>query len=202
MVYEEVTIVKKLEDNVHVKTSNRHIAQMAYNSSMWYKAVFLQAQRFCRAENTGLEDPFCFPWNEYNSVPLPVERFFLIVAIDHALGNIKALETALKNRGDTRLKSIKEKILDEKGFYQKIRQIRNANEHDIEYSLGIGKKQGAFNNTIPTELGRIPTTAHLTVHVGNKVFLGDADLVASLEHMRAYRDELFSVLEGILCEYY
>lgn len=183
-------------------TSNEQIAQLAYDAAMWYKTTFLQALRFAEAMNDhGPEDPFSLPWKEYNVLPSSAERFYFVIAADHALSNIRYLNIALKHRGDDRLSDLSEKLLGTGNFSDKIVQLRNANEHNTEYRLGIGTKQVQYCTTISTEIGKLMTNAHWLVHIGKDMFIGDVNLMDMLNHLHEYRDEMITLLERIHCEY-
>lgn len=182
--------------------SNEQIAQLAYDAAMWYKTVFLQAIRFSEAMNDhGPEDPFRLPWREHMEFPSGAERFYFVIAADHALSNIRYLNIALKHRGDDRLSDLSEKLLDTDNFYDKIRQLRNANEHNTEYRLGIGTKQDQYCTTIATEIGMFTTNAHWLVHIGEGMFIGGVNVLDMLKHLHEYRDEMITLLERIYCEY-
>ena len=101
-----------------------------------------------------------------------------------------------------RLKDIKEELLDKDGFYNKIHQLRNANEHKIEYELGIGHGQESFINEVSTKYGKIKTNSHWLLQVEDELFVGDVNFVEILNHMAVYRDKIIPVLERICWEYY
>ena len=179
--------------------SGNQIAQTAYNAAMWYKAFSLQAIRFAECKN---EDPFLLPWRDHREMPVAAERFFMILAIDHTLTDIKDLDFALRSRNDSRLKDIKEELLDKDGFYDKIHQLRNANEHNMEYRLGIGNKQDSFFGTVSTKHGNFKMNSHWFFQIGDEAFIGDVNLVEMLNHMATYRETIIPLLEKIMWEYY
>ena len=191
--------MNKIKESVLREASGNQIGQMAYDAAMWYKAFFLQAIRFAECNN---EDPFLLPWREHSEMPMTAERFFMILAIDHTLTNIKDLDSALRSRNDSRLKDIKEELLDKDGFYNKIHQLRNANEHKIEYELGIGHGQESFINEVSTKYGKIKTNSLWLLQVEDELFVGDVNFVEILNHMAVYRDKIIPVLEKICREYY
>ena len=185
--------------------SGNLISQMAYEAAMWYKACFLRAVRFAGA-NTNFsaksEEPFLLPWSEHTEMPEMAERFFVIVAIDHTLTIIKDLDLALQSRNDYRLKEVKEELLDKDGFYNKIHQLRNANEHGTEYRLGIGRSQGSFCSTVSTKYGTFKTNPHWFFQIGDEVFIGGVNFMDMLKHMQASRDRIIPLLEEICWNYY
>lgn len=191
--------MKKDKESALKTASGNQIAQMAYDAAMWYKAVFLQAVRFAECKH---EDPFRLPWREHREMPVVAEKLFLILAIDHALNNIRDLNIALQSRNDSRLKDIKEELLDRDGFYDKIRQLRNANEHKTEYQLGIGNAQDSFVSTISTKCGAAKINSHCFFQIGDEAFVGGVNLMDMLKHMKNYRDKIIPLLETIKCEYY
>ena len=191
--------MKKGKESALKTASGDQVAQMAYDAAMWYKAFFLQSLRLEECKN---EDPFLRPWREHMEMPVAAERFFMILAIDHALTNIKDLDLALQSRNDSRVKEVKKELLDRNGFYDKIRQLRNANEHKMEYCLGIGNAQDSFISTISTKYGCFKTNSHWFFQIGDEAFIGGVNFMEMLKHMAAYRDKVIPLLEKIVCEYY
>lgn len=192
--------MKKGKETALKAASGDQISQMAYDAAMWYKTFFLQAIRLAECKNE--EGPFLLPWREHVKIPEAAERFFMILAIDHALTNIKDLDLALQSRNDSRLKKIKEDLLDKDGFYAKIRQLRNANEHKTEYRLGIGDAQDSFCRVVSTKYGNFKINSHLFFQIGDEAFIGSVSFMDMLKHMEAYRDKIIPLLERIMCEYY
>lgn len=190
---------KTKKDTALEKASGNQIAQMAYDAAMWYKAVFLQAIRFV---SVNCETPFLLPWCEHKEMPEGAERFFLIVSIDHALTNIKDLNLTLLHRNDFRLKELKEDLLDKDNFYEKIRRLRNANEHNTEYRLGIGNGQDLFCSTVSTKYGKFTTNSHWFFQVGDEAFLGGINFKEMLKHMEVNRDKIIPLLEKIFWDYF
>lgn len=192
--------MKKEKESALKKASGDQIAKMAYDSAMWYKTFFLQAIRLAECKNE--EEPFLLPWHEYSEMPVAAERFFMILAIDHALTNIKDLDFTLQSRNDSRLKEIKEELLDKDGFYDKIRQLRNANEHNTEYCLGVGNAQDSFFRVVSTKYGDFKINSHFFFQIGDEAFIGGVNFMDVLKHMAANRDKIIPLLQTIMWEYY
>ena len=95
----------------------------------------------------------------------------------------------------------KKGLLDEGNLYDRIKVLRNSNEHKIDYMLGEGRQQNQFERDINADLGSLTTNEHMYVHIGKDAFLGEVPIMEVLRQMKKYRDELIPLLETIHCEY-
>ena len=190
-------------DNALKNASNKEIALMAYDAAMWYKATFLQAIRFAEAQNNReYGDPFKLPYRDNKHFPIKAEMFYMIIAADHAMCNIKNLNTVLIALGDNRLDALKKKILDTDDLYQKVHRTRNANEHFTEYRLGVGNQQNKYEYDYTVGKIKVKTNLHWFVQIGDNVRVGEVDVMNMLNHLQESREELIPELEQIFSEYY
>ena len=182
--------------NAHV------ISRLAYETAVWYQSSFLQACRFAKAaKKEGFEDPFVLPWETKDEVPFLAEKLFFICSIKQAFEDIKSLNALLLYHEDKRMDKFKKGLLDEGNLYDRIKVLRNSNEHKIDYMLGEGRQQNQFERDINADLGSLTTNEHMYVHIGKDAFLGEVPIMEVLRQMKKYRDELIPLLETIHCEY-
>lgn len=190
---------QKITDN---KNDAPVISQLAYETAVWYQSSFLQACRFVKAaKKEGFEDPFVLPWETKDKLPFLAEKLFFICSIKQAFEDIKSLNVLLLYHGDNRMDKFKKGLLDEGNLYDRIKVLRNSNEHKIDYMLGEGRQQNQFERDINTDLGSLITNEHMYVHIGKDAFLGEVPLMEMLRQMKKYRDELIQLLNTIHYEY-
>lgn len=182
--------------------TNNHIAQIAHDAAIWYKTTLLQYVRFKNAREQGYNDPFDLPWSEDTPYPFVPEKVFLLLAVNHALDCVNDLNIALLSKNDFRLDGAAKKLLDTQDFHNRIKKVRNANEHSVEYLLGNGWNKDEFVSTIHTELGDITTNAHWYIHIGEDAYIGDINVVDMMNHLRDNRDEIIALLSTIFIDYF
>lgn len=182
--------------------SYRQIAQIAHDAATWYKATLLQCIRFDNARGQGYNDPFDLPWSEDAHYPFVPEKIYLLLAINHTLDYVEDLNIALLSKNDFRLDSAAKKLLDTDDFHNRIKKVRNANEHSIEYLLDVGWNQQEFESSIPTEIGRIVTNSQWYIQIGEDAYIGDINVVGMLNHLRDNRDEIITLLSTIFIDYF
>ena len=114
---------------------------LAYQTCQWWNAVFVQFTRFLDVleKNHGGT-----PWEpgDENSMIL-AERFFLIMAIHHAIEDLETLDHDLQQKGDASLHSVIQEI-EKAAPLEDIKNLRNMNEHYLDYLMNEGHKQNQF----------------------------------------------------------
>ena len=132
---------------------------LSYQTCQWWNAVFVQAERFfCALEkNHGGT-----PWDIENANCLfGAERTFLITAIFHAIEDLEKLDYEIQRSGDFSLMPVLESIEQIAPLYE-IKNLRDMNEHSLDYLMEMGQKQDQFRTTIQNGDCSIPTTAAWT----------------------------------------
>ena len=183
------------------RASNIQIAHMAHDAATWYKAFFLQRERFLESER-GMADCFDHTEAKQGVFPFVPEKLFWIETIDHTLSDIDDLNTALLAHGDSRLKSYKEGLLDDEEFIRIIRHLRNANEHYVEYLLGIGNAQVRAGSDELVSSPQVGTALHWYFNIDGAEILGNVSCERMIERMRTYYLDIMGCLESVFNEYY
>ena len=155
-------------------TSTQRIL-LAEQTCQWWNAVFVQAKRFFDLlEN----DRGGTPWESDSTNRVFVaERLFLITAIYHAIENLEKLGYELQRQGDTSLQSVLQAI-EKIAPLQDIKNLRDMNEHSLDYLVDKGRKQSDFRTTVEKNGYSILTTAAWT-HVhgdAHAILLGNVEI--------------------------
>ena len=141
---------------------------LSMQTCQWWNAVFIQAKRFfdiLESDHGGT------PWDEGNSNSMFVaERMFLITALHHAIENLQKLNIELQRNNDATFQAVLDAI-ELVAPLEDIKNLRDMNEHGLDYLVDKGKKQDDYRKTVEKGDYRIHTTAAWT-HV-----YGDAELI-------------------------
>lgn len=133
---------------------------LAYQTCQWWNAVFVQAKRFFAAleDNQGGT-----PWDIGNAYSAFVaERMFLIVAIYHAIEDLEKLDYECQREGDASLQAVLQAI-ETVAPLQDIKNLRDMNEHNLDYLMEEGRKQGQFRSLVEKNGYAFHTTASWTI---------------------------------------
>ena len=137
---------------------------LAYQTCQWWNAVFVQAKRFFAAleDNQGGT-----PWDQgdANSMFL-AERLFLILAIYHAIEDLDKLDYECQREGDASLQTVLQAI-ETVAPLQDIKNLRDMNEHSLDYLLEDGVKQNQFRSLIEKNGYAFNTNASWTIVCGD-----------------------------------
>lgn len=164
--------------------TNEQLAMHAFNTCKWWNATFIQANRFLDAFEQIHGDT---PWIENEKCSIyTADRLFLIIAIHHAIDDLLTLNEVLQQRGDCSIQKIIDAIADE-GLLQDIHNLRNMNEHDIEYLVGAGRNQEQFFSSVQKDNYSVMTVATGTVAHGDAgmFLLGNVKIDRLLIDMKA-----------------
>ena len=141
---------------------------LSMQTCQWWNAVFIQAKRFfdiLESDHGGT------PWDEGNSNSMFVaERMFLITALHHTIENLQKLNIELQRNNDATFQAVLDAI-ELVAPLEDIKNLRDMNEHGLDYLVDKGKKQDDYRKTVEKGDYRIHTTAAWT-HV-----YGDAELI-------------------------
>ncbi len=161
-------------DSVKSKTMTpQQLAQYAFETCQWWNMVFTQAKRFIDIHRN---DCGQMPWDENASESgILVERLFLISSIHHAIEGIQKIDIELQRKNDTSLNSVIEAI-EHVTSIQDIFDLRNMNEHSLDYLIDEGNKQDKY----------MKTGARWTIIRGdtNEFLLGNVDIDKLLPVMK------------------
>lgn len=142
---------------------------LAYQTCQWWNAVFIQAKRFFDTLDKAHGGT---PWDEDGANDMFVaERIFLIMAIYHSIENLQKLDIELQRANDVTLQKVLQKI-EAVAPFNNIKNLRDMNEHGLDYLINKGRKQDSFCSTIKKGDYKVSTTANLTfLHGDAKLFL-------------------------------
>lgn len=147
--------------------TNKQLAMLAHQTNQWWTAVFVQADRFFDAlENDKGKEL----WTDTGNMFIP-ERYFLITAIYHAIEDLQKLDIELRRTNDFSLKATWDSIMAVTPF-QDIKNMRDMNEHSLDYLIDKGQKQNQYNMEV-TENGMkiVLNPAWTFIHGKKKIFL-------------------------------
>ena len=147
---------------MNVEMSYDQISKLAYQTCQWWNSVFVQAKRFINASENNDE----MPWDDSNATFI-ADRLFLIMAIYHSFEGIKKLNIELQRENDFSLDPVV-KSLDNIVNFETIKQLRNMNEHGLDYLIGKGRAKNYYETTVETATRKIHTNAGMTIVWGDE----------------------------------
>ena len=141
---------------------------LSMQTCQWWNAVFAQAKRFFELLESNHGGT---PWdnNENNSMFI-AERMFLITALHHAIENLQKLDIEIQRENDDSLQKVIASI-EVVVPLQDIKNLRDMNEHNLDYLVEKGHKQKRYRTTVKEGGYEVLTTASWT-HVH-----GDAQMI-------------------------
>ncbi len=157
---------KNVEDH---ELSRGQLCYLAHHTCQWWNAVFIQAKRFITVfeQNCGSE-----PWDaDGDEMAFLPERMFLITAINHALEYTQKLNIELQRSQNFTLQNVLDEVFSSISK-EDIKNLRDMNEHSLDYLVGEGHHQNQFISRVEKENIRIETSAAVTfLHGDVKLFL-------------------------------
>lgn len=177
---------------------------LAYQTCQWWNAVFVQAKRFFDVLK---EDHGGTPWDQGDANSMSIaERMFLIVAIYHAIEDLEKLDYECRREGDASLQVVLQAI-ETVAPQQDIKNLRDMNEHSLDYLLEEGQKQDQFRSLVEKNGYAIHTTAFWTIAHGDAkiMLLGKVEidklLLVMKEQLPFVREKTKALFEkGLLGE--
>lgn len=148
---------------------------LAYQTCQWWNAVFIQAKRFVDVLDNGNGEE---PWESGGETSaFLAERTFLIMAIHHAIEDLEKLDFECQREGDASLQSVLQAI-ETVASLEDIKNLRDMNEHNLDYLLEKGKYQDLFRSVVEKNGYTIHTTAAWTIVHGDAktMLLGNVEI--------------------------
>lgn len=142
---------------------------LSMQTCQWWNAVFAQAKRFFELLESNHGGT---PWdnNENNSMFI-AERMFLITALHHAIENLQKLDIEIQRKNDDSLQKVISSI-EVVVPLQDIKNLRDMNEHNLDYLVERGHKQKQYRTTVKKGEYEVLTTASWThVHGDEQMIL-------------------------------
>lgn len=151
------------------KMNETQLFILSMQTCQWWNAVFIQAKRFFEILES---DHGGTPWDEGNANSMFVaERMFLITALHHAIENSQKLNIELQRNNDNTFQTVLDAI-ETVASLQDIKNLRDMNEHGLDYLVDKGRRQADFRKTVKKGDYEIHTTAAWThVHGDAKAIL-------------------------------
>ena len=164
--------------------NSEQLLHLSYQTCQWWNAVFVQARRFLDASEVSHGDT---PWDEGGGSMLVVERMFLITAIYHAIEDLRKLGIEMQRRNDNSLQPVLESIQAVASF-EDIKNMRDMNEHGLDYLVGKGRKPDQYQLTVHREHYKLTTTPAWTFIDGNEgiMLLGNVEITKLLLVMKEH----------------
>lgn len=148
---------------------------LAYKTCQWWNVVLVQAKRFFAVLD---ESHGGTPWDPGDANSMFVaDRMFLITAVYHAIEDLGKLDFELQRDGDVSLQLVL-KAIEKVAPLQDIKNLRDMNEHWIDYLVDEGQKQSEFRTAVEKNGYTILTTAAWT-HVhrdADVILLGNVEI--------------------------
>ena len=181
--------------------TSTQLSILSMQTCQWWNAVFIQAKKFLEVlEN----DHGGTPWDEGDANSMFVaERMFLITALHHAIENLQKLNIELQRNNDCTFQTVLDAI-ERVAPLEDIKNLRDMNEHGLDYLVDKGRKQEDFRKTVKKGDYEIHTTAAWThVHGDAKVILLgtvaiDSLLLAMKEHHSIVKVKTKEIFEKAL----
>lgn len=185
------------------KMNNQTIALLALRTAQWCHMFLIQTKRFIDALDAGTGGTY--PWEEDKSSVFLGDRLFFITALHHATTNLSCLYEELNqcNEDVEDLKRIIDAIVTE-DMLKDIKDLRNMNEHDIDYTTGNGNAQKRFSSIVEKDNFRYQTNAHWTVLIGQaKSFtIGKIQVLEIIEKFQLQMPQIDSICKEVFEKYY
>lgn len=156
------------------KMTDGELFWLSYRTYQWWNATIIQGKRFL---NVLSDDHGGIPWNNDKNCMFVAERMFLITAVYHAIVNLQKLSIELQRNNDMSMEAILNNI-EKVVTFDKIKNLRDMNEHDLDYLVKKGQKQQDFSSHFEKDGIKFTTTAAWT-HVDNDaemILLGNVEI--------------------------
>ncbi len=166
-----------------LKLNSEQLLHLSYQTCQWWNAVFIQAKRFVDASNANHGGT---PWDrEDGGSILIAERMFFITAIYHAIEDLRKLGIEMQRRNDNSLQPVLESIQAVASF-EDIKNMRDMNEHGLDYLVGKGQKPEQYQLAVHTKHGKLTITPAWTFSDGNEgiMLFGNVEIIKLLSTMK------------------
>lgn len=183
--------------------SNDIIANLAYQTAVWYDELFIQAKRMLQTvkENHGE-----MRWDCDKQYANPfAEKILFVFTLYNAHIYIKRLNEMLQQKGDFSFDEIAQRFIEDSKF-QEIKNLRNMNVHHYEYFTGGGRDRKSFEHVIRDGNTNVCTNEHWYYENGStgNIYVGGVEITSVINTYFQNRDEtmekLKCVFEGYLLQ--
>lgn len=142
---------------------------LAYQTFQWWREVFIQGRRFLDALDADTEDD---PWTGNSPIgSFVAEKLFLITAIHHAIEHLEKLDYEMVRFGPSPFTQVFFEI-EKVAPLEDIRNLRNMNEHSLDYLAGTGYMQDHYQSIVGRNgVSFITNAAWTIVHSGANILL-------------------------------
>lgn len=142
---------------------------LAYQTFQWWREVFIQGRRFLDALDADTEDD---PWTGNSPIgSFVAEKLFLITAIHHAIEHLEKLDYEMVRFGPSPFTQVFFEI-EKVAPLEDIRNLRNMNEHSLDYLAGTGYMQDRYQSIVGRNgVSFITNAAWTIVHSGANILL-------------------------------
>lgn len=198
--------IGKMEDREmnNREMNNQTLALLALRTAQWCHMFLIQTKRFIDAFNVGTEGTFPWEENDKSSIFLG-DRLFFITALHHAVTNLNCVYKELKKRNEDveNLKTIIDTIVTE-DMVKDIKDLRNMNEHDIDYMTKNGNSQKRFSSIVEKNNFRYQTNAHMTVLIGQaqSFTIGKIQIPELINKFKLQVPQIDTICEEVFEKYY
>lgn len=176
---------------------------LSYQTCQWWNATFIQARRFFEVLDASHGGT---PWDKDNGNSMFVaERMFFIAAIYHAIEDLQKLDIEMQRRTDYSLHSVI-KAIEAVAPLEAIKNLRDMNEHGLDYLSGKGQKPKQYRSTVLKNNFKILTTAAWTHINGDAktILLGNVEIDKLLfvmkDHLPFIREKTKEIYEQELLQ--
>lgn len=184
--------------------NNQTLALLALRTAQWCHVFLIQTKRFIDTFSEGTGGTF--PWEEDDKSSIFLgDRLFFITALHHAVTNLNCVYKELKKRNEDveNLKIIIDSIVTE-DMVKDIKDLRNMNEHDIDYMTGNGNSQKRFLSIVEKNGFRYQTNAHTTVLVGQaqSFSIGKIQIIELIKKFQLQMPQIDTICKEVFEKYY
>lgn len=192
--------MEKTKNNMDDKT----LGMVALRTDQWCHIFFVQAQRFVKVFMDGTDGTF--PWEENDKSSMHMgEKMFFITALHHAVEGLKCLKKELEKRNEdiTLLNTVINMIATE-DVIKDIKDLRNMNEHDIDYMIGNGNAQERFVRTVEKNGYKYKTNAQWTILIGDaqSFTIGNIQINDLIQRFKSQISTIDQLCKTIFEKYY
>lgn len=170
-------------------------------SVQWWNAIPIVGSRFLDLlESSNRSLPWELQGQNYILIP---QRTLLITTIFHAISSLEKLNQELDNQKYPKLQEFLNRI-EAVEQIQNIKRLRNMNEHDYDYTVGKGRKQGDFASVVTKGEYSFGTNAFWTIVHGHAevLLVGNINLVPLLKILKELRTEVLETMKQIYADTY
>lgn len=155
--------------------SNMQKLILSMNTCQWWNTVFIQKNRFfdiMEKHHGGT------PWDINDTISnFTADRFFLILSLYNAIECLQKMDIELQRENDKTFETVLKEI-EKAANLDDIKNLRDMNEHYLDYLVDLGQKQDQFRTAYKKDGRDILTTAAWTQIDSNAdmILLGNVEI--------------------------